>query len=1682
MAGAFRIAEGYVEVTADQSSYDRSMDRLKSTRHEVKVGVQLDDVRALSQLKELTRARTLNVTAQLDKSALSRLKLTDLTVNVKPLITDSALRRVQTQLDRLTAERMMSIRVSVDTRVAADELRNLTRRQRVRLGVDVDTRVAADDLANLARTRTTRINTDLRTGDTRARLDALARDRRVGLDVDVRGGALAGLTSGAGGLGALSSSFSRLAAAAVGALPTVASLGQSLVAMAPLAAVAVPAVLSLATAFAAIKIGMSGVGDAIKASLAPATSSGSSAAASLRAVRNAQEALGKASQGVRDAEVNAAAARVKAARDIRDAQQALGSTVQEVADANHQALESVAQAERDLTSAQRTARQAQLDLTAARKAAKAELEDLNNQLIDSKQAQQEDTFAVADAEQNLAAVKAKGAAATQEELGKAQLAYDKAVQQLAEQTLQTKRLQDQTTTANKAGVEGSGTVTAAKQAIVTANQALADKTQALSDAQTAADRAATNGAARVAKAERDLSDARAAATKAATDGARSIADANQAVVDAARSLADAQNSGALAVNKTANALAKLAPNARSFVAAIVAQRAAWSALRLDVQNTLFQGLSGSFTTMANSALPSLRAGLTGTAGILNTMAKNAMSAVTNLAKTGELRTVFAGLNEGLKPLSRIPGQLITGLAQLSEAAAPAFKRLTTAAGAAADGIMKKLGASLADGSLTKSIDHAIDIAKQFGHVIGDAFGILSNIMKAAGTNALGTIGALLKELRKVTAMPEVQAAMKNIFAMINAFGKLLSGAIGTVFGQLIMAFGKIAPAVTKMLNSLGDIAPLLGGILLATNPILGLFVLLAPVIGKLIKPIVGIVDALGPVLKTIGQMFGLLGPVLAILLPPIRILVTMLGAALKPIVAALGPVLKAAAHAVGDLMSAISPLLPVIGAMVASLGPVLTPILHIIGDLFKALAPVFVQLGKSLLPPFLRLTKTLGEMFQKLEPVLGKALEQLGNQGLVPIIAALGIIIGKLVDAYADQLFNMFQQLLPIIPQLIPVVVQLAKSISQVLLAVAPMLPQIMLMGTMLLANLLPAVLPLIPPLSRLAIVLMQLATDVLTKYLIPALMSISGGIEEFKTKLQPVIDAVKAVASGIVDAFTWLYDVLLGHSIIPDIVHGITGWFSGLWTKAKQIFNGLVRDIVGLWNGLWSTVRNAWNRAWSGLKGAFNSARSWMGSAFSSIRNTISGTWSGLWNGVKSTFSSIINTVTSKIGSFASGTKTAFRNLRDGLGSIWNGIRSKFSAPVRFVVDTVYNQGIRRMWNSIAGQISSKIKLPSIPLGFNTGGVVPGSGTRDTVDAKLTPGERILSLAQVSKLGGHRGIDAMLGQDRPTGTGGNPSAAQDRKTRQPVPAFSFGGIVGSIADSIGSTVSAGASWAKDLVVGGLQAAARKAVTAMVQPLINRIPGGGFGSLLKDMSGKALSGILGFFGDQDKKTTGGPAVQRALSWAHTQAGKPYQWGGDGNPSFDCSGLVSAIESVIRGQSPHRRWATGAFSGDTAPPGWVRNLVSPFMIGITNAGVGHTAGTLGGVNVESRGGDGILVGSRARGYNNSLFTDRYGFQPATMYDNGGVLAPGATMAVNKTGRPERVLTADQTAQVDALLLSAQERTPAGDTYHYDFTVNLNGGFDLHHSGDRKKFATEMVEEMQEAMRQLENSRRRSGVRR
>ncbi|MFC9285365.1 hypothetical protein [Streptomyces sp. NPDC057052] len=570
--------------------------------------------------------------------------------------------------------------------------------------------------------------------------------------------------------------------------------------------------------------------------------------------------------------------------------------------------------------------------------------------------------------------------------------------------------------------------------------------------------------------------------------------------------------------------------------------------------------------------------------------------------------------------------------------------------------------------------------------------------------------------------------------------------------------------------------------------------------------------------------------------------------------------------------------------------------------------------------------------------------------------------------------------------------------------------------------------------------------------------------------------DWFRTVVQMIGDAFVWLWK-----TIIKPYVEFMIAYWTMVGRAALWLWREAIRPAIGL-------IVAAFKFWWAAVKLYFKGIQV----AFTTLVGAVVYMWTGIKDGFKAGWDWVKRWVINPIGTFF--TKTipgwgstlkdklieAFDLSRAGIKTAWDKIKKIAREPVQYVVDVVYNTGIRGVWNAIAGAFGA----PTLPkFTFAKGGVMPGYTPGKDVHRFVSPtggrlelsgGEAIMrpeftravgsnfvnSMNAIARSRGAQGVKAALA---PT-FGGNPRTGTDTSLR-----YADGGIfgwiksAGSALKGAGSAawnkVKEGASWLKDTLAGS----ARAGVEKVVDPLLKRFPGmdTSFGKMLRRIPTRMIDTLFGYSKEADKQGgggLGGPKIQAALRWAKTQNGLPYQWGGNGNPSWDCSGFMSAIESVLRGQKPHRRWSTHAFSGKTAPPGWVYHGNSPFRIGITAAGVGHTAGTLGGTNVESRGGDGVVVGKRARGYNSSLFTDWYGFKPGS-YDSGGYLQPGLNLAYNGTGRPEPVFT---TAQANAL--TARATAPTGPA-RFEGDLFLDSGEFL------GRVRGEAQQVMQEGQRQL-----------
>lgn len=262
----------------------------------------------------------------------------------------------------------------------------------------------------------------------------------------------------------------------------------------------------------------------------------------------AQRTEAQAQQTVNDARQDAAENLENMADRLRSAEQALQSASTAVVRAR-QALAQAKTAEQEITAAQKDSRRAQEDLTTAREDAARKLKTLSSDLANAQLSERDAVLAVKRAKEEM--FEASYDASSDKDPAELQLAYDKAVQALADQRTRVQDLKSEKASADKAGVSGSRQVLAAQEAVnkakenernvtATAGNARSDAEQGLKQAlrsldeqrravaelrteKAAADQAGIDGNARVIAAQEAARDAQQATAKAVTEEAKARA-------------------------------------------------------------------------------------------------------------------------------------------------------------------------------------------------------------------------------------------------------------------------------------------------------------------------------------------------------------------------------------------------------------------------------------------------------------------------------------------------------------------------------------------------------------------------------------------------------------------------------------------------------------------------------------------------------------------------------------------------------------------------------------------------------------------------------------------------------------------------------------------------------------------------------------------------------------------------------------------------------------------------------------------------------------------------------------------------------------------------------------------------------------------------------------------------------
>jgi hypothetical protein len=232
----------------------------------------------------------------------------------------------------------------------------------------------------------------------------------------------------------------------------------------------------------------------------------------------------------------------------------------------------------------------------------------------------------------------------------------------------------------------------------------------------------------------------------------------------------------------------------------------------------------------------------------------------------------------------------------------------------------------------------------------------------------------------------------------------------------------------------------------------------------------------------------------------------------------------------------------------------------------------------------------------------------------------------------------------------------------------------------------------------------------------------------------------IRGFIVAVVNVFKWLYDRLVGHSIVPDLVNAIVDWFTGMPGRIMAGIAGLVASVVGVFqrmkDGAIARVRAAvdaavaWLRGLPGRAGSALSSLGWVlserartagASMVGGIRGKLDSaiTWiKGLPGRAKSALGYLGNTLLQAgwdlISGFISGISQHIPSVQDMLSGLTNSLTSwkgpesldkRLLTPAGQMLIEGFQRGISSQIPALRGQLQGLTgELPGMAFGMAGG------------------------------------------------------------------------------------------------------------------------------------------------------------------------------------------------------------------------------------------------------------------------------------------------------------------------------------------------------------------------------------------
>lgn len=678
----------------------------------------------------------------------------------------------------------------------------------------------------------------------------------------------------------------------------------------------------------------------------------------------------------------------------------------------------------------------------------------------------------------------------------------------------------------------------------------------------------------------------------------------------------------------------------------------------------------------------------------------------------------------------------------------------------------------------------------------------------------------------------------------------------------------------------------------------------------------------------------------------------------------------------------------------------------ILGTAFSELVPQVVELWMAFSP--------LGLLMDVLMPVLPVIAETLGEIALV-LSSGLALVLPIVVDLMTLLAATLSGALLAILPRVADLIAFLAQTLADILPVVLPVVIKGVQMLAAFLSGALAVVLPIIVTLVEALVgALMELLPALLpiVEALVNALLPVVGAL------LPPLLELIKAILPVLVDLLMALLPVVIGviqviaAILVPviNILGKVLEWAIGIivslitWlAKAMGSGSKFGETIKKVWEVIQLSFRIAWdfilNRVirpfmdWLGnLRDSFNNFRERVGVIWGALKEVLAGPFRWIRDNVINPFMKFIREDIPK----------AFETAKDAISTAWDKVKRIAATPVNFVIGTVYNDGIRAVFNKLADAVGLSLRLPKANL------IQLAEGTEDH-RAQIAPAGAMRLWAE-QETGGEAYIPlAESKRSRSTDILGT-VAKRFGYQLMPFAEGGFwnnvGGFFGGVGDWFKDTVGDIAAFLSNPAEGLL-----RLLTRPMESLLSTVTRSPLGQALVELPRAVVEGLI-------EKAVGlltGPADSSG-PWTRPMRGGRVtsrygpRWGGfhagidlaGGGRTFAArAGRVAATGwNILAGHTgigillDHGNGLQTYYGHN--PPGGVQVNTGQFVKAGQHIGFEGATGNVTGVHVHF----GLREGGRM------VNPEKLG-----IFDNGGWLMPGHA-AVNMSSRPEPVLSADQ----------------------------------------------------------------------